>query len=81
VAQLEALRGEIHMNQAVMEAISWATREDYEIRAGISLSIPDAILDASHEIQYWESTKFLPQSAWHVSYTNGSGSNYGPEAR
>jgi hypothetical protein len=64
VARLEPRRGVAEVDQKVGEASSWATRKDYEIHVGISLETADAILDASHGIQYWESTKFLPPIGW-----------------
>jgi hypothetical protein len=63
LAQIESVRGIAEADHEVHKVVSWATRKEYEIYVGVSLPVPDAILDASHEIQYWRVTKFLPPIA------------------
>jgi hypothetical protein len=54
IYQIEVLRGQAGAEQTAGKAIGWATGKDY------SLEIRDAILGASHEIEYAECTCFLP---------------------
>jgi hypothetical protein len=61
IAELARIRGTEDPEISVHKAIGWATLNDYEIHVGISLEIADGVGRASHEIRYWEFTKFLHQ--------------------
>jgi hypothetical protein len=57
--ELAILRG-AKKDEAVHKLISWTTLKDYPTHVGISLEIRNWVSPDSHEIQYWETTTFLP---------------------
>jgi hypothetical protein len=63
VLTVARLRSEVGKDEAIVEAIECGTRKDYPIFVGVSLEIPDAVGDESHEIRFFEEERFFPMTS------------------